>query len=100
MDREALKMRKRGRVLHFLVGGLAFRRKAALPGTLLGCTGILIHSFVDFNLQIPATAALFYVLCTTAAADTQFETKRLVRRPARAAPMQSWAERKNESSTL
>ena len=30
---------------------------------LLGCTGILFHSFVDFNLQIPANAALFYVLC-------------------------------------
>jgi O-antigen ligase len=30
---------------------------------LLGCTGILVHSFVDFNLQIPANAALFYVLC-------------------------------------
>ena len=28
---------------------------------LLGCTGILFHSFVDFNLQIPANAAL--VLC-------------------------------------
>ena len=30
---------------------------------LLGCTGILFHSFVDFNLQIPANAAFFYVLC-------------------------------------
>ena len=36
---------------------------------LLGFTGILIHSVVDFNLQIPANAALFYVLCTLAAAD-------------------------------
>jgi O-antigen ligase len=34
---------------------------------LLGCTGILFHSFVDFNLQIPANAALFYVLCGLAA---------------------------------
>jgi O-antigen ligase len=34
---------------------------------LLGCTGILVHSFVDFNLQIPANAALFYVLCGLAA---------------------------------
>jgi O-antigen ligase len=31
--------------------------------SLLGCTGILIHSFVDFNLQIPANAAVFYALC-------------------------------------
>ncbi len=34
---------------------------------LLGCTGLLLHSFVDFNLQIPANAALFYVLCGLAA---------------------------------
>jgi O-antigen ligase len=34
----------------------------------LGFTGILVHSFLDFNLQIPANAALFYVLCTLAAA--------------------------------
>jgi O-antigen ligase len=34
---------------------------------LLGCTGLLFHSFVDFNLQIPANAALFYVLCGLAA---------------------------------
>jgi O-antigen ligase len=36
---------------------------------LMGFTGILIHSAVDFNLQIPANAALFYVLCNVAAAD-------------------------------
>jgi len=34
---------------------------------MLGCTGILVHSFFDFNLQIPANAALFYVFCTLAA---------------------------------
>lgn len=39
---------------------------------LLGCTGILIHSFVDFNLHIPANAALFYVLCTLAAIEARF----------------------------
>ncbi len=36
---------------------------------VLGLTGILVHSAVDFNLQIPANAALFYVLCTLAAAE-------------------------------
>jgi len=36
---------------------------------LLGLSGILVHSAVDFNLQIPANAALFYVLCTVAAAE-------------------------------
>jgi O-antigen ligase len=34
-----------------------------------GVSGILVHSAVDFNLQIPANAALFYVLCTIAAAE-------------------------------
>ena len=38
-------------------------------GALLGCTGILFHSFVDFNLQIPANAALFYVLCSLSASQ-------------------------------
>lgn len=36
---------------------------------LLGVSGILVHSIIDFNLQIPANAALFYVLCTIAAAE-------------------------------
>jgi len=39
---------------------------------ILGVTGILVHSVVDFNLQIPANAALFYVLCTVAALDSRF----------------------------
>ena len=33
----------------------------------LGFTGILVHSPVDFNLHVPANAALFYVFCTIAA---------------------------------
>lgn len=37
---------------------------------MLGCSGILVHSVVDFNLQIPANAALFYVFCTIAAGDS------------------------------
>ncbi len=36
---------------------------------VLGLSGILVHSAFDFNLQIPANAALFYVLCTIAAAE-------------------------------
>ncbi|MGA7905909.1 MAG: O-antigen ligase family protein [Candidatus Sulfotelmatobacter sp.] len=36
---------------------------------LLGLSGILVHSALDFNLQIPANAALFYVLCTVAASE-------------------------------
>ena len=34
---------------------------------LVGCTGILVHSLFDFNLQVPANAALFYVFCALAA---------------------------------
>lgn len=36
-------------------------REAIRLGLLVGCAGLLVHSFVDFNLQIPANAALFYV---------------------------------------
>jgi O-antigen ligase len=46
---------------------------SSVSGSLtLACTlavsGILVHSFFDFNLQIPANAALFYVLGSLAAA--------------------------------
>lgn len=44
--------------------------------SLLGVSGILVHSFVDFNLQIPANAMLFYVLCTLAAMDSRFRNLR------------------------
>jgi O-antigen ligase len=53
---------------HFPVDTNAAMTLAAV----LGVTGILVHSFVDFNLQIPANAALFYVLCTVAAMDPHF----------------------------
>jgi O-antigen ligase len=43
---------------------------------LLGITGILVHSFVDFNLQIPANAALFYVLCSLAASPPLLQRSR------------------------
>ncbi len=57
---------------------------------LLGCTGILIHSFVDFNLQIPANAALFYVLCALAAAEPSTASLALRKRaPTTSAPIQN-----------
>ncbi len=43
---------------------------------MLGCVGILVHSFLDFNLQIPANAALFYVLCAIAASAPLQESQR------------------------
>ncbi|MFY9648224.1 MAG: O-antigen ligase family protein [Terriglobales bacterium] len=39
---------------------------AASTAALAGCIGLLAHSFMDFNLHIPANAALFYVLCAVA----------------------------------
>ena len=53
---------------------------------VLGCSGILIHSFVDFNLQIPANAALFYVLCVVATIEQRFgrSIRKHARRPTEA----------------
>ena len=50
--------------------------------SLLGCTGILLHSFVDFNLQIPANAAMFYALCGLAASRPVAESSNPRRFPA------------------
>jgi hypothetical protein len=53
---------------------------AVARACMLGCTGILVHSFVDFNLQIPANAAWFYVLCVLGASPHALESHRRVRR--------------------
>lgn len=49
---------------------------AMTVAALLGCVGILVHSFLDFNLQIPANAALFFVLCAIAASAPLQESQR------------------------
>jgi O-antigen ligase len=49
---------------------------AVTLAALLGCTGILVHSLVDFNLQIPANAALFYVLSVMAVLRQPFGQSR------------------------
>ena len=49
---------------------------AMTMAALLGCVGIMVHSFLDFNLQIPANAALFYVLCAIAASAPLQESHR------------------------
>jgi O-antigen ligase len=49
---------------------------AVALAAMLGATGILVHSFVDFNLQIPANAALFYVMCVVAAMESRFGQSR------------------------
>jgi O-antigen ligase len=43
---------------------------------VIGIAGILVHSFVDFNLEIPANALLFYVLCAVAAMEPRFRNSR------------------------
>lgn len=59
---------------HGFRNGLA---KQSWPSTgtrtaaLAACTGFLFHSFTDFNLHIPANAALFYVVCVVATARAQ-----------------------------
>jgi O-antigen ligase len=58
---------------------------------VLGLSGILVHSAVDFNLQIPANAALFYVLCTVAASEP-FAKPARKRRSVRSEPKEEVAE--------
>ena len=55
---------------------------SAALGALIGCTGLLVHSFVDFNLHIPANAALFYVLCAIASSPLPRARTIRWRRPA------------------
>src|SRR6266849_2141158 len=47
---------------------------AVTLAALLGCTGILVHSFVDFNLHVPGNAAFFYALCMLAVSEPLFRS--------------------------
>jgi len=47
---------------------------------LMGCVGILVHSFVDFNREVQAKVAWFYVLCALAASPHAIESRQRVRR--------------------
>lgn len=58
---------------------------AVALAAMLGVTGILVHSLVDFNLQIPANAALFYVLSVLAAMEPRFGLPRRTLRKQREA---------------
>jgi O-antigen ligase len=44
--------------------------------TLAGCAGILVHSVADFNLHIPANAAIFYVLALVTASAPKSSYRR------------------------
>jgi O-antigen ligase len=58
---------------------------------VLGLSGILVHSAVDFNLEIPANAALFYVVCTVAATEPFAKPARR-RHPVRNKPQEKMLE--------
>jgi len=47
---------------------------------LVGCTGLLVHSFFDFNLQIPANAYMFYFLCALATSTSRIPDAALAKR--------------------
>jgi O-antigen ligase len=53
---------------------------AVALAAMLGCTGIVVHSLVDFNLQVPANAAWFYVLAVVAASSYPLESRQRIRR--------------------
>jgi ABC-type cobalamin transport system permease subunit len=38
---------------------------------VIGVVGLSVHSLFDFNLQIPANALLFYVLCAIAGSSVE-----------------------------
>lgn len=42
---------------------------ALVLGALVGCTGMLVHSLLDFNMHIPANAAVFYALAGIVASN-------------------------------
>ncbi|MBA4150782.1 MAG: O-antigen ligase family protein [Verrucomicrobia bacterium] len=50
-------------------------REAILLGALFGVIAILLHSVVDFNLQIPANAILFVTLMALITSFRRYETR-------------------------
>lgn len=56
------------------------RRMARAPTSvisagLLACCGLLLHSFTDFNLHVPANAAMFFFLCGLICAGTEIRRR-------------------------
>jgi O-antigen ligase len=45
-------------------------RQFVYAGSLVACTGLLLHSLVDFNLHIPSNALLFLLLAAMATCGT------------------------------
>jgi O-antigen ligase len=60
-----------GRTMRSLVHETSDRNRSLRMAALTGCTGLLIHGLWDFNLQIPANAACFFVLAAVATGSIQ-----------------------------
>ena len=60
-------------------GKLGVNGGLALAGGL-GCVGILVHSFFDFNLQVASNAAWFYMLACMVAAPSVSEPRARISR--------------------
>jgi O-antigen ligase len=54
-------------------------RTTAVAASLGGIVGITVHSMFDFNLQIPANALIFYILCAVAGSESESDPE-IVRR--------------------
>jgi len=74
-----------------LWGLLMLAARLREPWLASGVIGILAHSTVDFSLQIPAVAILFFVVCAYAE-RTSIRRPVALPRPAAAAPMSSHSE--------
>ncbi len=51
-------------------------RASTALAALVGCTSLIVHSFSDFNLQVPANAAMFFTLAAIATAKSSAEIGR------------------------
>jgi O-antigen ligase len=56
--------------------------RATIAGSLVACSGLLVHSLVDFNLHIPANTLIFLLLSCLATAGVKAPSNELTR-PAR-----------------
>lgn len=56
------------------------QRRALRAGALTGCFALVVHSFVDFNLQITANAQMFLALAALATPDREKGQRRMVRK--------------------
>lgn len=65
-------------------------RASTALAALVGCTGLVVHGFFDFNLEIPANAALFFALAAIATGGA------IAREPLHAPILNSAGKNKND----